>query len=111
MNKIKKMKAVWLAAAIASLALGALGLIGAFIFAWQLLYAPLIISVIAAAHAAFAAPFYFIAYSNMRITESIADAVCNNGKSIKETSAELGINSEFCEMLFDKVQKRYISEQ
>ncbi len=112
MKKIKIVKYIWLAAALLSVLLGAAAIAGILISSLKLLYIPLVISLIFAAHAFYGTPFYFIAYSNMRLTERAAEAVVAKGLTELSDIAEcINLNSDFCRKLLEKaIRKNYIPE-
>ena len=109
MDKIKKIKRIWLAVAAVSVFLGAVCLALAVIFAMKLLYAPLIVSLVFVAHAFYASPFYFIRFSNMRITEKIVEASLSlDTLCIQEIADYVKIQPGFCEKLLSKaIEKKY----
>ncbi len=106
MEKIKRIKNIWLCAAVLSLASGAAGIICTVIFALNIMYVPLVISILVMAHAAYGTPHYFAAYLNMRLTERAADAVLNQSMTADEAAELLGINPAFCKKLLLKARSK-----
>ena len=107
MEKISKLKIIWLSVFTASLAIGAVSLVGIFIFAAKLLYVPLGISVALTAHAAYGCPFYFIIWRNLTFAAKIELATGEMGLSDSAATEYVGLKPEF----YEKLKSKYITCQ
>lgn len=110
MEKVLKAKKIWLIAAIASAALGALSIAGIVIFALKLLYVPLGISIAFVAHAFYGCPFYLIAFGNARLCERTVTAVSDKKIfDIELISEEIKAKPNFTKNIVEKcINKGYI---
>ena len=103
MEKIKKLKVVWLTVFIASAAVGAVSLVGIFVFATKLLYVPLGICIALTAHAAYGCPFYFITWRNLTLACKALLFAGEGGLSDAEVAAGVGITPQ----LYEKIKTKY----
>ncbi len=79
MEKAVKIKKIWLITGIASAVLGVASIVGIVLFAINLLYVPMAISIALTAHAFYGCPFYFLAFGNARLCERAVSAVLEHG--------------------------------
>lgn len=79
MEKVLKTKKIWLITGIVSAVLGVAAIVGIALFAVNLLYVPMAISIALTAHAFYGCPFYFIAFGNARVCERIVAAILEHG--------------------------------
>ena len=103
MEKIKKLKTVWLSVFIASGAIGVCSIVGIFIFASKLLYLPLGICIALTAHAAYGCPYYFIIWRNLTLAAKIELATGEMGLSDAEAAEYVGVKTEF----YEKIKTKY----
>ena len=89
MKKLRTHRIIWLTVGILSAVLGILGIIGIPIFALNVMFVPMGISIALLAHAFYGCPFYFIAFANTSIYERILTAV------IKEKISELPLIAQY----------------
>ncbi len=108
MKRIKTLKAVWLTAATVSLVLGVLGLAGAVLFALRLLYVPLVISILLAAHAAYGVPYYFREYFDIRIVERL---ILSGASDVGGAAEMLNIDKGYCESLLSRMKINDLNQQ
>ncbi len=111
MEKVLMAKKIWLIAAIASAALGAVSIAGVVIFSLKLLYVPLGISIAFVAHAFYGCPFYLIALGNARLCERTVTAVSERGVfDIDSISDEIKAKPIFTKKIVDKcISKGYLT--
>lgn len=88
MEKVLKTKKIWLAWGIASAVLGVASIVGIVLFAINLLYVPMAISIALTAHAFYGCPFYFLAFGNARLCERTVLAVSEHGLTDIESIAK-----------------------
>ena len=95
MEKIKKLRVIWLSVFIASISLGALAIAGIFVFSYKLMYVGIAISVLFVANAAYGSPFYFIKFRNTSLAEKIYASVYEAKLSDADGAESIGITPEF----------------
>ena len=88
MEKVQKIKKIWLITGIASAVLGVASIVGIVVFAINLLYAPMAISIALTAHAFYGCPFYFLAFGNARLCERAVSAALEHGLTDIESIAK-----------------------
>lgn len=88
MEKVQKIKKIWLITGIASAVLGVASIVGIAVFAINLLYVPMAISIALTAHAFYGCPFYFLAFGNARLCERAVSAISEHGFTDIESIAK-----------------------
>ena len=105
MKKVSVRKNVWLCVAVLSLVLGILGILGTALFAMRLQYLPMAICIVFTAHGFYGAPFYFIAFGNMRIIGKILVAKESGCTGAEEISQKLSLKPDFIKKLISKAER------
>ena len=95
MEKIKKLRLIWLSLFVASISLGVLGIAGIFLFSEKLMYVGIAISILLVANAAYGSPFYFINFKNTSLAEKIYASVYEAKLSDADGAESIGITPEF----------------
>ncbi len=111
MEKVKKIKKIWLITGISSAVLGAASIVGIVLFAINLLYVPMAISIAFTAHAFYGCPFYFIAFGNARLCERVVTAVLEHGLTDIESISKFTMaKPDFAKSLIEKcLMKGYLT--
>ena len=103
MKKLHKKEKAWLAVAIASISVGAISIVFDIIFAVNLSYIPLLVSLVLTAHGFYGAPFYFNAWLNAKTTRKIISLLEEKGSlTVEGVSALTGLKPLFAKKHIEK---------
>ena len=98
---------IWLSVAIGSAALGIISGVLAIIFASKLMYVPMAIFLIVAAHGFYGSPFYFLAFKNAKLLAAVNAALCEK-KSL--TAEEISVLTNYKQEYAVRFIAKYLSK-
>ena len=105
MKKLEKRKKLFLSVAIASAVLGVASVAGTVIFILNLLYVPMAVCILIAAHGFYGCPFYFIEYANLLRCGVILSEIEKGETNISLIAERAGITVDFADKLIKKSLK------
>ena len=112
MQKLIRNEKLLLFAAVSSAISALLSIAGIIFFIWKLLYVPMAICILIAAHGFYGCPFYFIAYANAKKCEIVLSEIQKGEQELELIAECAGITVPFVEKLIAlSIMRGYIGEE
>jgi hypothetical protein len=106
MQKLIRNEKLLLFAAVSSAILALLSIAGIIFFIWKLLYVPMAICILIAAHGFYGCPLYLMRRTDVKLSRIIMGAMEEGVSNLEDIAERAGVKSEFAEKLIRRLIKR-----